>query len=173
MASGFVPSVDGSEIYLYASGQPFTHGGDSVNQTWRENTGIGILRLRRDGFVSLDAKYGFYGSSPDLYPQFTTTPFLVPAAACPTGTTLYLAVNVKTSVVGFIQMEVQTEGKALPTYELAKSDRITGNTLGARASWGSGNTTSLQQLAGKEVTLRVAMADASLYSISVKCAEGA
>ena len=28
MASGYVPSIDGSEIYFYASGQPFTHGGD-------------------------------------------------------------------------------------------------------------------------------------------------
>ena len=30
----------GTEVFLYASGQPFTHGGDAANQTWENNTGI-------------------------------------------------------------------------------------------------------------------------------------
>ena len=47
MASGLVPSADGGEVYRYASGQPFTHGGDGANTTWAANTGIRRLRVRR------------------------------------------------------------------------------------------------------------------------------
>ena len=50
MASGWAPSVDGTEVFLYSSGQPFSHGGYNVMpKTWGGNSGIRILRLRKDG----------------------------------------------------------------------------------------------------------------------------
>jgi hypothetical protein len=55
MVAGTVDSSDGLEVLTYASGQPFTHGGDIANVTWRNNTGIRLLRSRKHGFVSIDA----------------------------------------------------------------------------------------------------------------------
>ena len=81
MASGYVPSDDGSELFFYASGQPFTHGGDGRNQTWANNTGIRLLRVRRDGFVAVEAPYDF--SEP--LPTLTTVEVKVPSdCAAPT-----------------------------------------------------------------------------------------
>jgi hypothetical protein len=48
MASGYVPSADGHNIFFYSSGQPYTHGQRAPNHTWANNTGIRILSLRRD-----------------------------------------------------------------------------------------------------------------------------
>jgi len=109
MASGYIPSLDGNSLYLYASGQPFTHGGDASNQTWGSNVGIGILTLRKDGFVSIDSPYKFYGDYPNRYPSFTTVPIKIPSRenlSCEQGTKVSLAVNFLSSVVGFIQLEV-------------------------------------------------------------------
>ena len=49
MASGYVPSASGDELYFYASGQPFTHGGDAATHSWGNNSGIRLLTARRDG----------------------------------------------------------------------------------------------------------------------------
>ena len=90
MTSGYIPSLDGDSIYMYASGQPFSHGGDGANQTWGTNDGIGILTLRKDGFVSVEAPYKFYRNDghiyhPELYPSFTTASvrvFWMPQTLC-------------------------------------------------------------------------------------------
>lgn len=74
MASGYVPSTDGASLYFYASGQPMTHGGDAKNQTWANNTGIQLLRVRRDGFVAVEAPYDF--AAP---PNLTTVEVSVPS----------------------------------------------------------------------------------------------
>jgi hypothetical protein len=49
MASGYVPSASGDELYFYSSGQPFTHGGDAATHSWGNNSGIRLLTARRDG----------------------------------------------------------------------------------------------------------------------------
>lgn len=46
MASGYVPSDNGDEIYFYSSGQPFTHGGDGAKHSWGNNSGIRRLTAR-------------------------------------------------------------------------------------------------------------------------------
>eukprot|EP00038_Savillea_parva_P008938 m.180164 g.180164 ORF g.180164 m.180164 type:complete len:634 (+) comp14943_c0_seq1:174-2075(+) len=81
MASGYVTSVDGNEIYLYSSGQPFTHGGDAGKQLWGNNTGMRVLRLRKDGFTSVVAPY-VPNLSPDALPALVTTSLTVPTE-CP------------------------------------------------------------------------------------------
>ena len=45
MVAGAVSSA--TEVYTYASGQPFTHGGDQAPVTWGTNTGIRLLRSRK------------------------------------------------------------------------------------------------------------------------------
>ena len=44
---------DKSEVFLYSSGQPFPHGEVFTPKTWKDNTGIRILRLRKHGSVRL------------------------------------------------------------------------------------------------------------------------
>ena len=46
MASGYISSNDDTEVYLYASAQPFTHGGDAGKHLWGENTGIRVVRIQ-------------------------------------------------------------------------------------------------------------------------------
>eukprot|EP00039_Didymoeca_costata_P012280 m.176182 g.176182 ORF g.176182 m.176182 type:complete len:592 (-) comp15438_c0_seq14:899-2674(-) len=76
MASGFVESADGHEIFFYSSGQPFTHGGYQ-NDSWVNNTGIRVLRMRKDGFVSVNAPYYFDTNLSNL-PTFTTKEIKIP-----------------------------------------------------------------------------------------------
>jgi len=78
MASGYLPSVLGDEVYFYASGQAPTHGGDGAAKLWANQTGIRVLRARRDGLVSVTAPYLFNVPPPTL----TTVSLTVPAT-CP------------------------------------------------------------------------------------------
>jgi len=170
MASGHLLSPNGNNVYLYASGQPFTHGGDSANQTWKNNTGIRILTLRRDGFVSVDAPYDFKGGSNNsLYPQLKTVNVTVPALPCPHGLHVCAAVNMVTSVAGFVAVGVETDGVEVAGFGLGVANRLKGNAVAAKATWGIGGG-SMDTLVGKEVSFRVAMADSSLYSLDFACA---
>ena len=87
MASGYVPSPTGDEIYFYSSGQPFTHGGDAARSGgWGNNTGIRLLTLRRDGFVAVEAPYVFAtsaGARAAELPLLTTVPLRVPTRCAP------------------------------------------------------------------------------------------
>lgn len=51
------------------------------------------------------------------------------------------------------------------------ADQLKGSATNAVASWGRGAVASLSALAGKEVALKVAMADAKLFSLRLGCAE--
>ena len=174
MVSGHVMSPDGDSVYLYSSGQPFTHGGDSSNQTWKQNTGIRLLTLRKDGFVSVDAPYEFKGGANNtLYPNLVTVNVRVPALPCPLGHHVALAVNFVTSVAGFVAVGVQdaeSGGAEAAGFGLADANRLKGNAVAATASWGSSGSSSMDAFVGKEVAFRVAMADSSLYSLDFQCA---
>eukprot|EP00656_Telonema_subtile_P000700 TRINITY_DN10339_c0_g1_i1.p1 TRINITY_DN10339_c0_g1~~TRINITY_DN10339_c0_g1_i1.p1 ORF type:complete len:490 (-),score=83.31 TRINITY_DN10339_c0_g1_i1:293-1762(-) len=167
MASGYLNSLDKQSLYLYSSGQPFTHGGDAANKSWGSNTGIRLLTLRRDGFVSVDAPYRFYPNLTD-FPTMTTVELLVPNLRCPAQLNVSLMVNAVTSVVGFIAIEVQQDAKAVPGFGLDSSERLVGNMIVGRASWGTGG--SLETLVGQNVSFKLAMADSSLYSLDFACA---
>ena len=86
MASGFLPSNDGLEIFLYLHVQPNTHG-DYKRQSGN-NSGIRLMRLRKDGFVSVEAPYLFKHDL-RLLPSFTTVELIVPSGCgAPTTKTL-------------------------------------------------------------------------------------
>lgn len=74
-------------------------------------------------------------------------------------------INVRTSVVGFVQAEVVGGGDA---YALAAAVPVKGNTLSAALEW-TGVGSSLNVFAGKEIQLRLAGADANLYSLFFSC----
>ena len=82
-----------------------------------------------------------------------------------------LFVNMQTSVVGFVAIEVVVDGgKPAAGYSLARADQLKGSATNAVASWGAGQVASLSHLAGQEIALKVTMADAKLFSLRLGCA---
>jgi len=78
-----------------------------------------------------------------------------------------LYVNMQTSVVGWVAVEVVGQ----PSFALVNADKLKGGAIDAVASWQRGESASLSALAGKKVQLKVAMADAKLYSLRLGCAK--
>ena len=84
MASGYLPSHDGHALHLYSSGQPNTHGqwepgtATGGGNSWGQNTGVRLLQLRKDGFVSVDAPY-LFSKNRSALPSITTTELTVPS----------------------------------------------------------------------------------------------
>ena len=76
-----------------------------------------------------------------------------------------LYVNMQTSVVGWVAVEVVGQ----PDFSLANADKLKGGAINAVASWSSGQTASLSALAGKQVQLKVALADSKLFSLRIGC----
>ena len=76
-----------------------------------------------------------------------------------------LYVNMQTSVVGWVAVEVVGQGE----FTLENADKLKGGATDAVASWGQGTLASLSSLAGKKVKLKVAMADAKLFSLRLGC----
>jgi hypothetical protein len=195
MASGFVDSATldsgegggfgGGELFFYASAQPFTHGGMKHNKTWGNNTGVQLLSVRRDGFAAVEAGYGAWGvgasweRSERLAPTLTTVAMQVPSECSGGGGGgVHLYVNLQTSVAGFVAIELQDDsgdgsggGQPLEGYGMSDSDKLKGGATSAAASWGGGNRSSLASLAGRRVALRIALADAKLFSVRFGCAQ--
>lgn len=73
-----------------------------VKPSW-PNSGVRVLRLRKDGFVSVVAPYIFNVNVTEL-PEIVTQSLSVPND-CPNGVALGL--NVETSVAGFVVVEIQ------------------------------------------------------------------
>ena len=169
MASGHVLSPNGHEVYFYSSGQPFLHS-QGRKVAWGSNTGIRVNRIRRDGFVSIDAGYHFNIPLSEV-PQFVVKEALSVPTRC--DGEVRLRVNFKTSVVGYVLVGLELadagEGEgALVGYELGDANKLVGNAVSAAALW-RGNTTTITELAGMTVLVRVAMADASLFSLNMVC----
>ena len=89
---------------------------------------------------------------------------------------LELSVNVQTSVVGLLFVELQEEApqaggwRAVPGFSLEESDPIRGNFVGKTVPWRRGSST-LSALAGKRLRIHAATADAKLFSITLGCSK--
>jgi hypothetical protein len=87
-----------------------------------------------------------------------------------------LFVNMETSVAGFVAIAVvdtasESESESGSAgYTLTDADKLKGSATNAVASWGGGAVGTLSQFAGKEIALKVAMADAKLFSLRLGCA---
>jgi hypothetical protein len=177
MAKGMIPSKDGEAIHLFHTGSPFTHAGvGDPHHGWRNNSAIGILTLRRDGFVALEAPYDFAKPA-----SFLTTPVVVPDD-CPSApgnvsSGALLLVNVITSAAGYVAVGVEpADSKPPPTtgpFEVQHGNHIKGNAVAAVASWdwtpGNDRVSSLEAWKGRSVQLRVEMVDARLFSLRMAC----
>ena len=103
--------------------------------------------LRTDGFVSVQA--GFGGG------EFTTHPMQFEGSE--------LELNYSTSAVGSVRVEIQdADGHALPGYSLEDCPEKFGDEIEGVMAWNGG--ASLGDLAGKPISLRVALKDADLYA---------
>lgn len=103
--------------------------------------------LRLDGFSSLHAGYAGGG--------MTSKPFRFSGRE--------LEINYATSAAGSIRFELQDEqGKPIPGFTLADSREIVGDEIARIVTWA--RDSKLESLRGKTVRLRVALADADLYS---------
>jgi len=137
------PIVVGDEIWFYYAGLGRSHGGGSQSY----GSGIFRARLRRDGFVSVDAAYR--GG------EFTTP--LIKFAG------MKLQLNMDGSAGGWLQVEIQSDdGKALKGYKLSDCDTIRGNNLAKTITWKGAFDVS--KLAGKPVKLRFVMRSMKLFA---------
>ncbi len=107
--------------------------------------------LRLDGFASVNAPYA--GG------EFVTKPLTFSGKD--------LVLNVSTSAIGSVQVEVQSaDGQPVKGFELAACPPIWGDEIERPVRWnGAGD---LSSLAGKPVRLRFVMKDADLYAFRVK-----
>jgi len=109
------------------------------------------LKLRTDGFVSVNAPYA--GG------ECRTKPLTFSGKE--------LVLNYSTSAAGSLWVEIQdTAGAAIPGYGQADADEIIGDAVARAASW-KGNS-DVSALAGKAVRLRFILKDADLYSIQFR-----
>lgn len=125
-----------------------------------------MLRIRRDGFVSVEGGYVF-NVPLSLMPQFVTVPLLPPS--CGEGTALALGMNFVSGVAGFVLAAVldSAEGLAVQGYSLEEADQSKGNFLDKVATWRRGHW-QLPATVGP-LALRIALADASLFSLRLFC----
>ena len=108
--------------------------------------------LRLDGFVSVNAPYA--GG------ELLTKPLVFAGGK--------LSINVSTSAVGGVRVEIQDAGgKAIPGYTADDSAEVVGDEVDRTVTWkqGGGVTSDVSKLAGQPVRLRFIMKDADLYAI--------
>ncbi len=159
MIWGLVPDTTGEKMYMYYLASDWLHGWDRNEenkeiirkaglQPPRNLTVISRLVLRRDGYVSVQGAYtGGEFTTPEL-----------------TFSGKKLCLNVDTSALGFLQVEIQgADGKPLPGYAAADCDIIhTANNINREVTWKG--KTDLPDLQGKPVRLRFVIQDADLYA---------
>lgn len=163
MVYGMVPALNGRDLYMYYMGTNETHGWGRDDRNNRILTAAGVapiseeraisrVVLRRDGFVSVRA--GSAGG------EFTTPPLRFRGDQ--------LVLNVDTSALGEVQVEVQDEaGKPIPGFTLDDADILhSANAINRPVSWNG--ATTLEKLAGKTVRLHFALRDADLYAFQFR-----
>ncbi|MGH9397281.1 MAG: hypothetical protein ACRD18_10590, partial [Terriglobia bacterium] len=145
MASGCILRPE--EIWLYYGVSDHTHGNYRIAQG-RFTGSITRAKLRRDGFMSVDADYA--GG------ELTTPPLLFSGHQ--------LVLNVDASSGGCARVEIQPEsGLSIEGLSGGDCDPINGNFIHKVVSWRG--KTDVSSMAGKPVRLHFVMNDAKLYSL--------
>ncbi|MEZ5356341.1 MAG: hypothetical protein R2762_27210 [Bryobacteraceae bacterium] len=143
VGGGFL--VVGDELWFYFSGRDHLHSDDGYMAT-------GLAKMRRDGFVSLDAG-GVEGT-------VTTRPVSF--------TGRYLFVNVD-APAGALEAEiVDSNGVVIPAFSRANCNVITTNSTMRQVTWTGGS--DLSSLAGQAVKIRFYITNGRLYSFWVAAA---
>jgi len=140
------------EIRVYYAGRSITHLGRAYWEPERRATpagGVGLLTLRRDGFVALEV--GMQGG------YMLTKPFKF------TGKSLYLNVEPGHRAHCHVAVEVLTpEGDPIPGLSREDCDPATEDTLLHRCTWKGGS--DLSHIEGRVIRLKFHLHAAKLYS---------
>lgn len=161
---GMLPDGDAG-LRLYYFGSDRCHGWSRDEQNQRllraagvapvlDTSGVGMLEIRRDGFVAARAEY-------------TGGEFTTPVVSF-AGDELVL--NIDTSAAGEARVEIRDElGIPIEGFTLADCDRIhTANQINRRVTWrGKADVASL---AGKPVRLRFVLRDADVFAFQFRAA---
>lgn len=145
---GYIDLADGmirrgDELWLYYTGLPEHHLFPELN--WESINARAIYRL--DGFISVDFDYD--GG------ELVTRPVTFSGSS--------LLLNLDTSAGGWGHIELLDEtGQPIAGYTLKDSDKLNGNSVGMKASWGSWPEVS--SLMGKAIRIRFVMRDCRLYA---------
>ena len=147
----YVPShpmvLHGDEIIIYYGGLCEKH----ESGIDRQRGAIGRAVLRRDGFVSLESRYGSGG--------FTTKPFI------PEGSRRLL-INAKTQRDGTVTAEILDEkGKVIPGFSRDDSIPFKGDSVHHLMRWR--NKKNLTELSEKTIKIRFYLERAELYAFSL------
>jgi len=150
-----LPIIVGDELWFYYSGQTITHAGSRDEKymaelstkiksgAWAPISSIGLAKLRRDGFVSLDAG--------DEEGNVLTKPFVVWEGE--------LHLNVDASG-GEVWVEV-TDEEGQPLEDFNRSKSVKGDQTDTIVQFGE---TSIKTLSGRVIQLRIYARNAKMYS---------
>ena len=180
-AAGMALAPDERSVLSFAVTAPFTHGGLGISANFpcpnstacngvHQHTQVELLEQRLDGFVIIDAEHLFDNDTANM-PGFTSRAVTVPntTSCVAPATELQLRLNLQTSVVGFVAVELVEPGAApVPGFARSDADIIVGNFLERPATWRSGNAT-INALGGRSVQLRVLFAAAKIFSFQFVC----
>ena len=154
MVTAFLhPIVRGDEIWLYYGGSSFSHMGQILWDRRRDfpgQQGLGLAKLRLDGFVSLDAQDGEGG--------LVTRPMVFEGRS--------LALNADAST-GIVKVELlDASGQPVSPFTEDECDVNSFNSVDQKVTWdGNGD---LSEWSGRPVRLRFHMRRARLYAFTFK-----
>lgn len=141
----------GDDLFLYYTGYWPHHY--QIGEPPPNSGGVGMARVRLDGFVSQDAP----ATGGEKVPSgiLTTVPIRFVGAR--------LEVNLDAGAGGWLKVEILDEdGVALPAYSGANSDVLTGNDVRQTVSWKG--KSSVSALKGRTVRLRFIGRSVKLYA---------
>ncbi len=148
-----VPVVVGDELWFYYGAFQYVHRPAGKTVQVIQTGMISLAKLRRDGFVSLDAA----GTG-----EIVTKPLVFEGDR--------LVLNIACEDQGSAMVELlDAEGEAISGFTRRDCDRITGDSVGKIVTW-RGNS-DVGKLAGTPIRLRIRLRKARLYAFGFEKAE--
>ena len=144
------PIIKDEQVWFYYLGQPETHDG-GISRLSRVNGGIGLSKLRLDGFISIDAR-----NKPGL---------LTTKVIDFTGDNIWLNLDAAGGEV-LVELLDAKNFKPLKGFSFEKCIPVSSDAVATKVQWQ--NQRGLQSIKGKKIVFRIKMSNAKLYSIQVK-----